>query len=198
MYQVYSIQQPKRTERKIIMKLKKFNAVVGLLIVLSLCGHAGTMGYSLWTGWYNYPVCKMLAKITVFLAATHVVVTLIEFFFFHDGSGFQYKKYNRATILQRVTAITMLVLLHVHIKAYAHVVTGAVLTTAQTAFFCMTELLFFASALTHAAVSVSKAVTTLGLASSPRTIAVIDRIGYVIGACAMLAVSGGMLSFFLL
>lgn len=180
------------------MKLKKLNAVVGLLIVLALCGHAGTMGYSLWTGWYHFAACKTLAKIAVYLAAVHVVVTCTEFFFCHDGSGFHYKNGNFSTILQRITAIAMLVLLHVHMKAYAHVVTGQVLATGQTVFFCITELLFFASVFTHAAVSVSKAIITLGLVSSPRTIAIIDRICYVIGACAMLSVSGGMLSFFLL
>lgn len=34
------------TQKERQMKLKKINAVLGLLIVLSLCGHAGTMGYS--------------------------------------------------------------------------------------------------------------------------------------------------------
>ena len=180
------------------MKLKKFNAAIGLLIVLSLCGHAGTMGYSLWTGWYSYVVCKMLARITVSLACIHVLVTLAEFFFFHDGSGFQYRNFNRSTIFQRISAIAMILLLHIHMKAYAHVVTGAVLTTGQKVFFCVEELLFFASVLTHAAISVSKGVITLGLVSSPGAIAVIDKICYVLGAWAMLAVTGGMLSFFLL
>ena len=36
------------TQKERQMKLKKINAVLGLLIVLSLCGHAGTMGFSLW------------------------------------------------------------------------------------------------------------------------------------------------------
>ncbi|MGN0421672.1 MAG: hypothetical protein ACI4EY_02940 [Lachnospiraceae bacterium] len=180
------------------MKLKKVNAAIGLLIVLALGGHAGTMGYSLWTGWYSYVVCKMLARLTVSLVSVHVILTLVEYFFFHDGSEFKYKNYNWSAILQRATAIAMIVLLHIHMKAYAHVVTGVVLTTGQTVFFCVEELLFFAAVLSHAAVSVSKGVITLGLVSTPRAILVIDRICYVSGAFAMLAVAGGMLSFFLL
>ena len=179
------------------MKLKKFNAVIGLLIVLSLCGHAGTMGYSIWTGWYSYVICKMLARMTVSLVAVHVIVTLVEFFFFHDGSDFTYQKYNRSTILQRVSALAMLVLIHIHTKAYAHMATGAVLTTEQAIFFCVEEIVFFACVLTHVAVSVSKGVITLGLVSSSKAVSVIDKICYVVCACVMLAVTGGVLNFFL-
>ena len=60
------------TQKERQMKLKKINAVLGLLIVLSLCGHAGTMGFSLWTGWYSFLLCKSLAKITISLLVLHV------------------------------------------------------------------------------------------------------------------------------
>ena len=116
------------------MKLKKINAVLGLLIVLSLCGHAGTMGFSLWTGWYSFLLCKSLAKITISLLVLHVFCSLCLFFFVHDGAGLKYSKCNVSTILQRISALLILGLLHIHMKAYAHMATGTVLGTGQTAF----------------------------------------------------------------
>ena len=179
------------------MKLKKFNAVLGFLVLLSLCGHAGTMGVSLWTGWYSFFLCKTFAKITVSLLVLHALCSLCLFFFVHDGAELAYPKYNASTILQRVSALLVLVLLHIHMKAYAHMATGTALSAGQTAFFCVTELLFFASVLTHIAVSVSKGVITLGLTTSAKAVSVIDRITYIVCGLAMLAVSGGMLSFFM-
>ena len=57
--------------------------------------------------------------------------------------------------------------------------------------------MFFASVLTHVAVSVSKGFITLGLTASVKSISVIDMISYIICALTMIAVSGGMLSFFI-
>lgn len=179
------------------MKLKRINAVLGLLIVLSLCGHAGTMIFSLWTGWYSFVICKLLAKTTVSLLVLHVFCSLCLFFFVHDGTELKYKKYNISTALQRISALAILVLLHVHMKAYSHMATGTVLNGCQTAFFCVTELLFFASVMTHIAVSISKAVISLGLTESADMVYIIDKISYVVCALVMLAASGGMLSFFL-
>ena len=53
-------------------KLKKINAAAAFLVILSLCGHAGTMCVSLWTGWYNFLIAKTCAYITVILLAFHV------------------------------------------------------------------------------------------------------------------------------
>lgn len=185
------------TQKERQMKLKKINAVLGLLIVLSLCGHAGTMGFSLWTGWYSFLLCKSLAKITISLLVLHVFCSLCLFFFVHDGAGLKYSKCNVSTILQRISALLILGLLHIHMRAYAHMATKTVLGTGQTAFFCVTEIMFFASVLTHVAVSVSKGFITLGLTTSVKAISVIDMISYIICALTMIAVSGGMLSFFI-
>ena len=138
------------TQKERQMKLKKINKTkqlvidsifLGLLIVLSLCGHAGTMGFSLWTGWYSFLLCKSLAKITISLLVLHVFCSLCLFFFVHDGAGLKYSKCNVSTILQRISALLILGLLHIHMKAYAHMATGTVLGTGQTAFLCVTEIM---------------------------------------------------------
>lgn len=179
------------------MNLKKINALLGLLTAASLTGHAGTMGVSLWTGWYNFSLCKSLAKSTVLFMFLHAVVSIGILFFHHDGGQMKYGRLNRSTALQRDTAIAILVLIHVHTKAYAHMTTGAVLSTGQTAMFCVTELLYFAAVMTHTAVSLSKAAVTLGLVRSGEAVKRIDRVVWTLCGLAMLILSGGMLSFFL-
>lgn len=178
-------------------KLKKANAVMALLALLSLCGHAGSMCFSLWTGWYNFLIAKAFAYITVISLAFHVLTSLTLFFFFHDGANLKYQKENKAAFLQRASALAMLVLLHAHVNAYSHMATGEVLTTGKTIFYCLSEFLFFASVMTHVAVSFSKALITLGLAGSAETIHKVDIVSYIVCALAMLAAAGGMLSFFL-
>lgn len=182
---------------KIGVKLKKVNASMAFLVLLSLCGHAGTMCVSLWTGWYHFIIAKTCAYITVISLAFHVLISLIIFFFIHDGANLKYKKDNKSTLLQRISALAMIVLLHVHMNAYSHMATGEVLTTGKTLFFCLSELLFFAAVMTHVAVSFSKGLITLGIVSSAETIHKIDKAAYIICGLAMLATSGGMLSFFI-
>lgn len=178
-------------------KLKKINAAMAFLVILSLCGHAGTMCFSLWTGWYNLLIAKTLAYITVTLLAFHVLCALILFFFVHDGANLKYPKKNMATILQRASAIIMLALLYVHTISYSGAATGETLTVGQTIFYCLTELLFFASVMTHIAVSFSKGLITLGLVSSAETVHKIDIAAYIICALVMLAATGGMLHFYI-
>lgn len=179
------------------MKLKKLNSILGILLILALLGHAATMGYSLWTGWYNFPLCKMLARATAALAAAHGFLSILIMFTAHDGGNFRYKKLNRATLIQRISAVMILVFLHSHIKAYAHMATHAQLTTGQSIFFMVTELLFFAAVMSHTAVSVSKAAITLGLVDSPSKIKMIDKAAYILCAAIMAFIAGGMLSFFI-
>lgn len=63
------------------MKLKKWNAVLGLGIVAALLCHAGTMVCSLLTGWYDLTLCKGFARAAVALLVLHVLTTLCIFFF---------------------------------------------------------------------------------------------------------------------
>ena len=177
-------------------KLKKINAAMAFLVILSLFCHAGTMCVSLWTGWYNFLIAKTFAYITVIALAFHVLFSLILFFFVHDGANLKYTKENRTAFLQRASALAILILLHAHVNAYSHMSTGEVLTTGQTIFYCLTELLFFASVMTHVAVSFSKGLITLGLVSSAETIHRIDIAAYIICVLAMAATTGGMLHFF--
>lgn len=178
------------------MNVKKINAVLALLTLAALIGHAGTMGVSLWTGWYDYALCKALARGTVTLMTAHALLSIAVFFFCHDGAQTQYGGANRGTIIQRGSAIALLVLIHIHTRAYAHMATGVPLSVGQTVFFSAAELLYFAAIWSHVAVSVSRAAVTLGIARSARAVGRIDRAAWVVCGISMLLLSGGMLAFF--
>ena len=67
------------------MKLKKVNALAGLMTTLLLLCHTGTMTLSLYTGWYNYPVCKTFARLVFLFVSVHISCNLIILFFCHSN-----------------------------------------------------------------------------------------------------------------
>ena len=96
------------------MTLKKINATAALAVILSALCHIAVMTYSLWTGWYNYKICKTLPRITMTFLLVHILLSIIIFFFFHDGADVKYKRLNMGTAVQRITAIIMMIFLHFH------------------------------------------------------------------------------------
>lgn len=180
------------------MKLKKVNALAGLMTTLLLLCHTGTMTLSLYTGWYNYPVCKTFARLVFLFVSVHIICSLIILFFCHDGSEtVLYKKANTRLILQRASAVLMMLLIHTHTKAYQHMATGTTLTTGQSLFFLIFEILFLFTVMLHVAMSFSKALITLGILSSSEKAEILDKIIMIL--CILLAVAscGGVASFFL-
>lgn len=149
------------------MFLKKLNAICSWIIIVLLLGHLGTMSYSMLTGWYNLFVCKKLAQGTAIVVASHVMISLILVFFFHDGTNFsKYKKQSRRIVLQRVSALVMLCLLHLHIKAFGFIVAGTVLSLADKSFLLITEFVFFGSIFVHLGVSFSRSLISMGMIRS--------------------------------
>ncbi|MGN1104060.1 MAG: hypothetical protein ACI4QI_04215 [Candidatus Coproplasma sp.] len=178
------------------MVLKKINAVCALLAMLAALCHIGIMSYSLWTGWYNLNVCKGFARATASLFILHALLSIIIFFFKHDNAGVRYKKCNAGVIIQRVTAISMLVLIHLHTSAYAHVATGTVLSVGMAVFRIITEILFFGSVLVHMGDSCPKALITLGILPDERAFRIAAYISCIVCGLLFLAASGGVISFY--
>ena len=178
------------------MTLKKINAAVALAVILSALCHISVMTYSLWTGWYNYKICKTLPRITMTFLLVHILLSIIIFFFCHDRADVKYKRLNMGTAVQRITAIIMMIFLHFHMNAYAHVAAGESLSAGMTVFRIVTELIFFAAVLSHIAVSFSKAFITLGIAPSENAVRNISRASYIICAAFMLAAGSGAVVFY--
>ncbi|MGN0808113.1 MAG: hypothetical protein ACI4MN_06695 [Candidatus Coproplasma sp.] len=178
------------------MVLKKINAVSALAAMLVAMGHIGIMSYSLWTGWYNYNVCKGFARATASLFILHALLSIVVFFFKHDSANVKYAKRNVGVIIQRVFAILMLVLIHFHTSAYAHVVTGEVLSTGMAVLRIITEILFFGSVLVHMGDSCPKALITLGVLRSEKAFRIVAYISCIICGLLFIAASGGVVSFY--
>ncbi|MGN1372725.1 MAG: hypothetical protein ACI4VK_01605 [Candidatus Coproplasma sp.] len=178
------------------MVLKKINAVSALAAMLVAICHIGIMSYSLWTGWYNYNICKGFAWATASLFSLHVLLSLIIFFFIHDPSKVRYKKHNVGVIIQRVSAILMLLLIHLHTSAYAHVATGEVLSTGVVVLRIITEILFFGSVLVHMGDSCPKALITLGVLPSERAFRVVAYISCIFCGLLFIVTAGGVINFY--
>ena len=179
------------------MKLKTCNAILGLAIILALFLHTGTMIVSLVTGWYNLFYCKLFAHIAAGLLIAHVLISLCVFFFSAQPGGFRYPRHNLSTVLQRFTALLMLVLIHFHLRAYAHMATGEVLTQSQALFTAALEGIFILSVFIHIAVSLVKALVTLGLTGSFESAGKLEKAVWVFCAIWAAAALYGVLGFFL-
>ena len=178
------------------MVLKKINATAALLTMLVAYCHIGIMSYSLWTGWYNLKICKGFAWATASMFIAHALLSIIIFFFKHDNASVKYKKCNVGVIIQRVTAIAMLILIHLHTSAYAHVATGTTLSVGMVVFRIITEILFFGSVLVHMGDSCPKALITLGILPNERAFKVVAYVSCIACGLLFLVASSGVISFY--
>lgn len=159
--------------------MKKLNAVAGLLFLIVMILHMGTMTYSLLTGWYNFKICKGLAHLTMIVACVHILLSLIIVFFLHEGTSIKTPGLNRTTIIQRVSALIIIILIHFHVKDFGFIVAHKVPTDMEKFFLILREGLFFLSLFAHISVSFSKAFISLGLVRKEGTVIVLDRIAFV-------------------
>lgn len=179
--------------------MKKLNALCAWLSIAALLGHLGTMTYSLLTGWYDFALCKNLAYATAISVGAHVLVTLVIFFFLHDGTApTRYLKHNMQTILQRASGLAMLLLLHAHVKSFGFIVAGEPLDFLTKAGLVATEALFFGAIFTHVATSLPKSLITLGLMRSDRAESRVRRVAGVVGMALFLLTCVALVRFVIL
>ena len=177
--------------------LRRVNAWISLITVLALCYHSLTMGWSMWTGWYNRDVAVSSAWIIAGCVVVHVFLVLVLFFFFAEGGALTYKKDPRSILIQRVSAIAIIILLHFHIEAFGAVATGEKLDLLMFLFYVATELAFFGFVMMHVAVSLGQGLMLVHMVSNPDTLKVIDKVCY--WACGILFALyvDGMIHFYL-
>lgn len=168
------------------MIFKKINGCFAWLLALIMLAHLGTMSYSMMTGWYNLAVCKGLAHWSAGVCTIHVILSIIIVMFIHDGTELSYyKKLNAKVIIQRVTAIVICALLHVHIRAFSFIMEGTVLTGGAKLWIIVTEFVFFGALLLHTGVSFTRAVINMGLIRTDEAERRLNTITYGICIAAM-------------
>lgn len=146
------------------MKLKKINAVLTWFTSMCFLTHLYTMSVFMLTGWFNVGICMAGARATAMFVSLHTVISLIILFFSHDGSSLtRYAKLNKETVMQRATAISMMILVHFHLKAFGFITAGTALSIGQKIFIIVTEVLFFASCNAHLGISFPRSLITMGI-----------------------------------
>ena len=185
------------------MKLKKINAVLGLLSAAAILIHIGYSTYAYLTFYYN-PGLKLLTSVPqAVLICLHAVCGMAAVFLQADGTRMDlYPKQNVRTILQRISAALILPMLILHLSTYSWLRSTA--EGGQWVWFALlmlTQPLFYAVALIHIATSLSRSLITLGWLASRERQKKIDRVVYVlcaaVFAAAVFAVVKGQLAMFL-
>ena len=174
------------------MKLKKCNAVLALLTILALLVHVGYNVFAYFTYYYN-PTLKTLTVVPIVVfACAHAITGMCSVFLLDDGTRLDvYRKQNRGTIVQRVSAAFIFPLLIVHLQTFSllqnasdsdnWIVFGLVLCA---------QVVFYAAIAAHTATSFSKAFITLGLLSNRKVQVQMDRV--VIVVCIVLFVAAAI------
>ena len=168
------------------MKLKKINAALGLLSIVAMLLHIGYTVFAYLAFYYN-PTLKLLTAVPfMVLACLHAVCGMLAVFLQADGTRLDlYPRQNLRTILQRISAALMLPLLILHINPFPLLPSGA--PAGQWLWFgllMLSQPLFYATVLTHIAVSVTRGLITLGWLSSAEKQKAIDRVIYILCALA--------------
>lgn len=171
------------------LKLKKINAALGLLSIAAILLHLGYTIYAYLAFYYN-PSLKTLTAIP-FMVVTclHALCGMLIVFTQADGTRLDlYPKENLRTIIQRVSAALILPLLILHINTFKLLQSSA--KAGHWIWFALlmiSQPLFYGTVLSHIAVSVTRALITLGWVSSPERQKRIDRVVYILCAAAFAA-----------
>jgi len=160
------------------MKLKKINAVLSLLSVLTLLIHVGYCTFAYFTLYYNPTLKTLTALPFMVLVCLHAICGMCSVFLQNDGTQLDtYQKQNRGTVIQRVSAALIFPLLILHIKAFDILKNSS--SEGKWFLFGLIiflQILFFAVVFLHTAVSFSRAFITLGLLTDRKKQKTMDRI----------------------
>ena len=160
------------------MKLKKVNAVLGLLPVPLLLAHIGYLTFCYLT--MTQPVVKdPLSYPMMIVFCLHAVCGMSVLFLHPDGTRADlYVGLNRRTVVQRVTAALSLPLLILHINTW-NLLTSTYENGQWFLFglLLFSEAVFYAVILAHTATSWTNALVTLGWLTSMEKKKKLDRVG---------------------
>ena len=160
------------------MKIKKANACIALILSALLVIHAGYECISFILMYYGPVISKVTGYMTAAAAAVHAVLSVTGLFILHDSKSVMYIRPNIRTVIQRISALVMALLLPVHIFSFD--ILGM---TAGGAGYVLTEasqVLFYAAMFTHIAPSLGRSLITLGKIETETALKKTDKIMAVI------------------
>ncbi|MBR0399231.1 MAG: hypothetical protein IJH95_00225 [Mogibacterium sp.] len=141
------------------MGLKKTNAMLGLLTIILLLAHIiyQLIAYVMFI--YNPLVTKLLAWSCLAVVAAHAVLSIYIVTSAHDRKlKIGYPKKNLRTVLQRVSAMGIPLILIAHTQTFRILMSdrGGLIAAG------IIQAIFFTSVFTHGGVALSNAFVTLG------------------------------------
>ena len=169
------------------MNIKKWNARLSLLTVVLFLIHEGYQLYAYTTMYYNPVLSKVTGYTLTGAMALHVILSMMSVFILHDAKNVAYKKLNIKTVLQRVSAVLIVLLLPLHIFSF-----GILKSSVGGVGYILTEIaqiLFYAALCFHISLSFSNALVTLGYLADMRKKRVIDIVVTIICVILFIAAS---------
>lgn len=164
---------------------KKINAVLGISIIVIFLVHIIYEIVAYLTFYYNPAVTKIIAYTALGAVALHILMSIYIVAFVHDkGKGMKYPALNARTLIQRITAVLMTVLVIFHMNTFKLLSMNAKTNMPAFVLVLAVQIIFYASVLLHVAVSAGNALITLGLVTSGKTRKKIDIVVWII--CAVL------------
>lgn len=167
------------------MKLKKVNAAFGLLTILLLISHAGYQMVAFIKFVHDEKITMVLGGAIMACMVIHMVLALTIVMIAGDGTDISaYPRDNVRTIMQRASAIGIMVLILGHINSFK------ILTSSSAGLIIASiiQILFFGMVFIHIATSFSNAFVTLGILESESKKRIIDRVMMILCAVAFVVV----------
>ena len=169
---------------------KKVNAVLGLTIIVLFLIHIMYEIYAYLTFYYNPVLTKIIAYSALAVTGLHVLCSIYTVYVSHDkGRGMKYPALNIRTLLQRISAVMIVVLIIIHMNTFSILSKTSETNRAVFVLVLIIQIVFFASVLLHVAVSVTNALITLGLITSDKVRKTLDIIIWIVCALIFIAAS---------
>ena len=167
------------------MKIKKINAAAALLTAVLLIIHVLYCCYEYIAMYYNETLKTVTALPFMIMTCLHAVRGMLSVFLLSDGTRADlYPRLNRATVIQRTTAALVFPLLILHLKTFEILKN----LSSQGQGFKL-----YAVIMTHTAVSISRALVTLGIIKSNEKRKKTDRIVFIFFAALFIFASFSIL-----
>lgn len=142
--------------------VKKINAGFGLAAVVLLLVHVAYSISAYLLFLYNPLITKVLGYSFAVIVVAHILLSVINVYGKHDTASVRYyPKANIGTILQRTSGLLILLILPIHIKTGSWIM-GHQVGRAGLSALLVAEVVFWAMVMTHVAISLPRALITLG------------------------------------
>lgn len=169
------------------MLLRKINAILSLICTVLILNHAIFLSVWMLSRCSIAKTENVMPIVIMILVLLHAIISIILGILGHKNAEKrktkEYPKLNVSTIIQRVSGVLMLLLLGLHIVGASNYYQPKIL-------HAILHPLFFGIVLAHVAVSVSKAMITLGIGNA-KVVRVVDVVTKVICIATFIACTIG-------